>query len=63
MNFTVGVSFGCQREIEFIHLKSKHKQSFVLQDGMTYVFTEDIKEYWEHSIPEPRNEHGKVDGK
>ena len=51
-NFTVGISFGCEREISFEENHSGRKVSFPLPDGMTYCFTKDINIHWKHGVPQ-----------
>jgi len=49
-NFTIGVSFGYEREICFEHAKNKNKVSFLLSNGMTYGFSRNINVEWRHGI-------------
>jgi cold shock CspA family protein len=49
-NFTVGISFGYEREICFEHAKNRNKVSFPMSDGSIYAFTRDINIEWRHGI-------------
>ena len=50
-NFTVGISFGGERDISFEENNSKRVVTFPLPDGMTYCFTKDININWKHGVP------------
>jgi len=49
-NFTVGVSFGYERELCFEHTKTKNRISFNLTNGLTYAFSRDVNIKWRHGI-------------
>ena len=51
-NFTVGVSFGTERDIAFEHAKSKNVVSFPLENGTTYGFGNEVNKVWRHGIPQ-----------
>lgn len=51
-NFTVGISFGSERDIAFEENNSKRVVTFPLPDGMTYCFTKDININWKHGVPQ-----------
>ena len=51
-NFTVGISFGCERDIAFEENHSKRVVTFPLPNGMTYCFTKDININWKHGVPQ-----------
>ena len=58
-NFTVGISFGAERDICFEHAKTKQKISFPLSNGTLYAFSKDINIEWKHGIPQisPEKSH------
>ena len=49
-NFTVGISFGYEREICFEHAKNRNRVSFPMTDGSIYAFTRDVNIEWRHGI-------------
>lgn len=51
-NFTVGVSFGLEREASFQHAKTKTEVNFPLRDGSVYAFARDTNVIWKHGIPQ-----------
>ena len=51
-NFTVGVSFGCERDIAFEHAKTKSTVSFPLPNGSVYAFSRDTNTIWRHGVPQ-----------
>lgn len=51
-NFTVGVSFGCERDISFQHDKSKNTINFPLTNGCLYSFSKQINIDWKHGVPQ-----------
>lgn len=57
-NFTVGVSFGATRSVEFEdaknHPETRQRINFELKNGTTYAFTRDINTNWRHGIPQTR---------
>ena len=56
-NFTVGISFGYEREICFEHAKNRNRVSFSMSNGSVYAFTRDINIEWRHGIlPVPEEE-------
>ena len=50
-NFTVGVSFGCTRDIAFEEVDGKKVVSIPCPDGFTYGFCRDMNTKWRHGIP------------
>jgi hypothetical protein len=50
-NFTVGVSFGETRSVEFEHAKTRTSINISLSDGSTYAFSKDVNVQWRHGIP------------
>lgn len=50
-NFTVGVSFGETRSVEFEHAKTRTSINISLPDGSTYAFSKDVNIQWRHGIP------------
>ena len=54
-NFTVGISFGDEREAAFQHTKSKNVVSVVLKNGSLYTFSKDVNIIWKHGIPQVPN--------
>lgn len=63
-NFTVGVSFGLEREASFEHAKTGTTVSLPLPDGSIYVFTKDVNVMWRHGIlqmpPEKKSNKGRI---
>ena len=63
-NFTVGVSFGCERDIAFEHAKTKSTISFPLPNGSLYAFSRDVNTIWRHGVPqlppEKKNDHSRI---
>ena len=62
-NFTVGISFGCERDIAFEENNSKRVVTFPLPDGMTYCFTKDININWKHGVPQLPPDQQKNEGR
>ena len=60
-NFTVGISFGAERDIAFEHDKSKTVISFPLHNGNIFSFGKDVNIKWKHGIPQipPEKQHNK----
>ena len=50
-NFTVGVSFGETRSVEFEHAKTRTSININLPDGSIYAFSKDVNVQWRHGIP------------
>ena len=50
-NFTVGISFGETRSVEFEHAKTRTSINISLSDGSTYAFSKDVNIQWRHGIP------------
>jgi hypothetical protein len=50
-NFTVGVSFGETRSVEFQHAKTRTTVNITLENGSTYAFSKDVNIQWRHGIP------------
>jgi hypothetical protein len=63
-NFTVGVSFGQERDISFEHVKTKLKVSIPLLNGQTYTFSQKINTEWRHGVPQmnkkPKDDSGRI---
>ena len=63
-NFTVGVSFGSEREAAFEHAKARTKISMPLPNGSIYCFCKDVNIEWRHGIlqvpPELEHKEGRV---
>ncbi len=51
-NFTVGCSFGHERDALFQHAKTRTTVSLPLQDGSVYCFAKDVNIQWRHGIPQ-----------
>jgi cold shock CspA family protein len=51
-NFTVGVSFGTERDVAFENAKTKSTISFPLSNGTIYCFSKDVNIMWKHGIPQ-----------
>lgn len=58
-NFTVGISFGAERDIAFEHDKSKNVVSFPLHNGNVFSFGREVNVNWKHGIPQipPEKQH------
>ena len=51
-NFTVGISFGAQRDACFEHSKNKTRVQVPLKNGYIYCFNKTVNEEWKHGIPQ-----------
>lgn len=51
-NFTVGLSFGAEREVSFEHAKTRTTISTPLPNGSGYTFSRDVNVEWRHGIPQ-----------
>ena len=51
-NFTVGISFGAERDIAFENDKTKTVISFPLHNGNIFAFGNDVNILWKHGIPQ-----------
>ena len=51
-NFTVGISFGAQRDACFEHSKNKTRVQIPLKNGYIYCFNKTVNEEWKHGIPQ-----------
>lgn len=51
-NFTVGISFGAERDAAFEHAKTRTTVSVPLSDGALYAFSRDVNIEWRHGIPQ-----------
>ena len=49
-NFTVAVSFGCEREAAFEHAETKTVVSMPQPNGTIYTFGRDVNIIWRHGI-------------
>ena len=58
-NWTVGVSFGSERDIAFEHSKSKTTISLPQPNGSLYAFGNKVNMDWKHGIPQlpPEKQH------
>ena len=63
-NFTVGISFGAERDAAFEHAKNKSVISIPLPNGSIYCFAKDVNIMWKHGIlqvpPEKKHEEGRI---
>ena len=63
-NFTVGVSFGLERDVSFQHAKHGTTVSIPLSDASVYAFSRDVNMHWRHGIlqlpPHRQNEQGRI---
>jgi len=50
-NVTIGVSFGCTRDIQFQHAENRARISFPIPNGMIYGFGKQVNIDWRHGIP------------
>lgn len=63
-NFTVGVSFGETRSVEFQHAKTRTTINISLENGVTYGFSKDVNIQWRHGIPPlPKEMQNNNDGR
>lgn len=51
-NFTVGVSFGCTRNISFQDVETNKVITIPTINGQTYCFARDINIEWKHGVPQ-----------
>ena len=51
-NFTVGISFGIERDIAFEHARTKTTVTIPLEDGCLYAFAKNVNIDWRHGIPQ-----------
>ena len=49
-NITVGVSFGAERELAFLHGTSKQRVYFPQCNGMLFAFGRDVNIKWQHGV-------------
>lgn len=54
-NFTIGLSFGAEREVSFEHAKKRTTVSVPLTNGSCYTFSKDVNIEWRHGIPQVRD--------
>lgn len=63
-NITVGVSFGAERELAFLHAKTGHRAYFPQVNGMAFSFGRDTNIKWKHGInalkPEEQTGMGRI---
>lgn len=63
-NFTVGVSFGAERDASFQHAKNRSVVNVPLPNGTTYCFMNQVNKDWRHGIPqlppEKQNDKGRI---
>lgn len=63
-NFTVGISFGTERDAAFENAKNKTVISIPLENGSIYCFAKDVNIMWKHGIlqipPEKKNNKGRI---
>lgn len=63
-NFTVAVSFGCERDAAFEHAESKTVVAMPQPNGTIYTFGKDVNILWRHGIlqvpPEQHSEKGRI---
>ena len=50
-NFTMGVSFGTSRQLDFLHEETKKKFSFPQNNGDIFAFDSDVNKMFMHGIP------------
>lgn len=58
-DYTMGVSFGCTRELEFLHEESGNKFSFPQNNGDVFAFDTEINKSFMHGVPKSRKRVGK----
>ncbi|ETW02484.1 hypothetical protein H310_05985 [Aphanomyces invadans] len=49
-NITVGVSFGSERELSFLHAKNGSRVYFPQTNGMLFAFGRDVNINWKHGV-------------
>mmetsp|Transcript_3620 Transcript_3620/g.4822 ORF Transcript_3620/g.4822 Transcript_3620/m.4822 type:complete len:442 (+) Transcript_3620:92-1417(+) len=49
-NITVGISFGSERELAFLHADTKNKVYFPQSNGMVFAFGKDVNIRWKHGV-------------
>ena len=54
-DFTMGVSFGAERELEFLHPESGSKFAFPQKNLDVFAFDSDVNARFQHGVPRPRN--------
>ncbi|CAI5712164.1 unnamed protein product [Peronospora effusa] len=61
-NFTVGISFGANRDVAFEHADTKTVVSMPQPDGCVYAFSKDTNVFWRHGILQdvPVREEGRI---
>jgi hypothetical protein len=63
-NFTVGVSFGMERDAAFEHAQTKTVISMPQPNGTVYTFGKDVNILWRHGIlqkpPEEYSDQGRI---
>jgi len=63
-NFTVAVSFGCERDAAFEHAETKTVVAMPQPNGTIYTFGRDVNIIWRHGIlqvaPDQHREEGRV---
>jgi len=63
-NFTVAVSFGCERDAAFEHAETKTVVAMPQPNGTIYTFGRDVNIIWRHGIlqvpPEQQREDGRI---
>jgi len=63
-NFTVAVSFGCERDAAFEHAESKTVVSMPQPNGTIYTFGRDVNLLWRHGIlqvpPDQHKNEGRI---
>lgn len=57
-NFTMGASFGCSRELVFLHEESGNKFSFPQNNGDVFAFNKIVNQKFMHSIPKIQSHVG-----
>lgn len=62
-NFTIGISFGLEREISFENAETKQTISFPLENDSLYAFSKDINIEWRHGIPQVSPENYSNEGR
>ncbi len=50
-NYTMGISLGGERQIDFKHIKTKSKFSFPQKNGDLFAFDKEINQLFEHGVP------------
>ena len=57
-DFTMGASFGSERELAFLHEPSGSQFSFPQRNGDVFAFTTEVNKRFKHGVPKSSRSHG-----